>query len=144
MSPDELKAHARRLAEEVLTQGDLSIARELFRADCRHHAPEAIAPGGEGIVSWVTELRGAFPDLCAIVEDEIADREHVVLRLTLSGTHEGEFRGLPPTRRRATWGHVEILRVDADGRFADRWSCWDQHVLLRQLGCGTDHQADWS
>jgi predicted ester cyclase len=79
-------------------------------------------------------LRRALPDLRAIVEDEIAEGDAVVQRLTLSGTHEGSLCGVPPSGRRATWPLVVILRLGPDGRFAEHWSSWDLLDLLRQLG----------
>ena len=48
MSPDELKARARRLPDELLTQGDLAVADELLAPDCACHAPAALAPGVAG------------------------------------------------------------------------------------------------
>jgi predicted ester cyclase len=134
MSPEQLKAQARRIAEELLTQGDLAVADELFAPTCRHHAPVPLVPGAGGAKRWATELRRAFPDLWAIVEHEVAEGDAVAQRLTLGGTQNGPFSGMPPSGRRATWQVVEILRVGADGRIAERWSGWDQLGLLRQLG----------
>ena len=134
MSPDELKARARRLAEELLTQGDLAVADELLAPDDSHHAPNTVATGVDGVKSWVVALRQSFPDLRAIVEDEIAEGDAVVQRLTLSGTHEGQFCGVPPTGRHVTWDLVEILRLGPDGKFTKHWSISDQLGLLRQLG----------
>jgi predicted ester cyclase len=134
MSPDELKARARRVAEELLTQGDLAVADELFDSACRHHAPCPVPPGAGGAKRWAGDLRRAFSDLRAVVEHEVAEGDAVVQRLTLIGTHDGPFSGLAPTGRLASWEVVEILRVGPDGRFAERWSGWDQLGLLRQLG----------
>src|SRR5215211_3937420 len=102
MSPDELKARARRLAEELLTQGDLAVADELLAPAGSHHAPNTVAPGVDGVKSWVVTLRQSFPDLRAVVEDEIAEGDTVVQRLTLSGTHKGTYFGVPPTSRHVT------------------------------------------
>ncbi len=134
MLTEELKARARRLPEELLTQGDLAVADEVLAPDCVHHAPAPLAPGVEGVKQWARALRRAFPDLRAIVEAEIAEGDTVVQRLTLSGTHAGAFLGLPPTGRRATWQLVAIQRMGPDGKCAERWSSWDQLGLLRQLG----------
>jgi predicted ester cyclase len=134
MSPDDLKARARRIAEELLTQGDLAVADELIAYDCSHQAPHADASGIDGVKQWVVALRCAFPDLRAIVEDEIADGDVVAQRLTLGGTHESALFGVPPHGRRATWRLVEILRVGPDGKFAEHWCIWDELDLLRQLG----------
>jgi predicted ester cyclase len=134
MLPDELKARARRLAEELLTQGDLTVADELLAPTGNHHAPNTVATGVDGVKSWVVTLRQSFPDLRAIVADEIAEGDAVVQRLTLSGTHEGLFCGVPPTGRHVTWDLVEILCLGPDGKFTKHRVISDQLGLLRQLG----------
>ena len=134
MSPEELKARARRLPDELLTQGDLAVADELLAPDCLHHAPAPLAPSVAGVQRWVAALRRAFPDLCAVVEAEVAEGDTVVQRITCSGTHAGEFLGLPPTGQRATWQLVAIQRIGPDGKFAEHWSSPDLFGLLRQLG----------
>lgn len=143
MLTEELKAYARRLPDELLTQGDLAVADELIAPDCRHHAPVPLAPGVEGAKRWVTALRRAFPDLRAIVEDEVAEGDMVVQRLMLSGTYEGAFCGVPATGRRATWQLVAIQRIGPDGRCAEHWSTWDQLGLLRQLGALPTAELPW-
>ena len=134
MSPDELKAQARRVPEELLTQGDLSVADAVFAPDLVYHGPAPHAPGVAGAKEFALALRRAFPDLCALVEDEIAEGDRVVQRLTLSGTHRGPYRDLPPTGRRATWQVVAIHRLGRGGQFAEHWASADLDGLLRQLG----------
>jgi len=133
MARDELKIRARRIAEELLTQGDLAVADELFDPACTHHLPYPNAHGVDGVKSWVVTLRRSFPDLRAMVEDEIAEGDTVVQRLMLSGTHEGEFCGVAATGRHVTWDLVEILRGGPDAKFTNYWSIWDQLGVLRQL-----------
>lgn len=133
MSPEELKVRARRIPEELLTQGDLAVVDEIIAPSCHHHAPHHVAPGGEGLKAWVVALRRAFPDLRAIVEDEIAENDRVVQRLIISGTHRESWLGSPPSGRRVTWQLVEILHVGLDGTFVEHWSHWDRLGLLRQL-----------
>jgi predicted ester cyclase len=134
MSPDELKVRARRIAEELLTQGDLHVADELFAPACHHHASRPIGNGAHGMKRWVVALRRAFPDLRAIVEDEVAEGNRVAQRLTLGGTHTAALEGVPPNGQHATWVVVELLCVGPDGRFAAHWCVWDELGLLRQLG----------
>jgi predicted ester cyclase len=125
MSPDELKARARRIAQELLTQGDLIVAGEIFAPDCRHHAPFPIEPGPAGVRPWIVALRRAFPDLRASVEDAIADGNAVAMRLSLTGTHEGQWRGLEPTGQLLHWSVVQVLHAGADGTFTETWHWWD-------------------
>ena len=122
MAPDELEARARRLPDELLAP------------HCACHAPAALAVGAEGVKRWVRALRRAFPDLCAVVEDEIAEGDTVVRRIACSGTHAGEFLVIPPTGRRAAWQLVAIQRLAHDGKCAEHWSSPDLFGLLRQLG----------
>jgi predicted ester cyclase len=133
MSPEELKAHARRVPDELLIQGDLAVADAIFARDLVHHGLDPHAPGIAGAKESVLALRRAFPDLHAIIEDEIAEGDLVVQRLTLSGTHRGEYCGLPPTGRRATWQLVAIQRIGGDGKITEQWSSSDRIDLLQQL-----------
>lgn len=134
MSPEELRARARRLPEELLTQGDLAVADEIIAPACAHHAPTPLAPGVAGMKRWVLALRHAFPDLCTIVEDEIAEGDTAVQRITACGTHSAEFLGLPPTGRRVTFEVVAINRFGPDGKIDEHWSVVDMLTLLQQLG----------
>jgi predicted ester cyclase len=130
MSPDELKYRARRIAQELLTQGDLAAEIEIFDPACVHHG----TAGSVDTAEWISTRRRAFPDLRAIVEEEIAEGETVVQLLALAGTHRGPFLGVPPTGRRVAWPLVEVLHAGPAGTFAEHWSIWDQLDLLRQLG----------
>jgi steroid delta-isomerase-like uncharacterized protein len=133
MMPDQLKAHARRVPDELLKQGDLAVIDAIFDPDFVHHGPLPHARGIAGARQFVMALRRAFPDLCAIVEDEVAEGDTVVQRLTLSGTHHGEYCGLPATGRRASWQVVAIHRLCPDGKVAEHWSSPDLFGLLQQL-----------
>jgi len=137
MLTEELKAYARRVPEELLTQGDLAVADEVLDPDCIYHTFASLTTGAEGIKQWVTALRRAFPDLRAIVEDEIAEGDTVVQRITCSGTHRGEYLGIPPTGKRATWQLVAIQHLGQGGKFAEHWSSADLFGLLHQLGAAS-------
>src|SRR6266516_1531223 len=123
MSPDELKTKARRIVEEILNQGDLATANELISPDCIHHMPGGQhPPGPAGLKGWLASTQRIFPDFHAIVEDEIAEGDRVVQRITCYGTHQGEFCGVLPTGGQVTFQIIEINRAGADGKFAEHWS----------------------
>lgn len=127
------KLRARRITQELLTQGDLAVIGEIFAPGCIHHGPLAHGLGKEGTTQWISTLRHGFPDLCAIVEDEIAEGDLIVQRLSIAGTHQGTFLGVPPTGRRVGWCLVEVLRAGHGGTFTHHWSIWDQLDVLMQL-----------
>ena len=134
MAPDELKTRARRVVEEILNQGDLAVANELISPDCVHHIPGGQPVLGLAVIrDWLALILSIFPDFHAIVEDEIAENDRVVQRLTCYGTHAGEFSGVRPTGRQVSFQIIEISRAGADGRFAEHWSSADLPGVLRQL-----------
>ena len=125
------KAIAHRLYEEVINQGKLDIADELLAPDSHSHAG---APSGpEGLERHVSMLRAAFPDLHHSIEDVIAEGNKVVVRTTLSGTHVGDFMGIPATGRQFTQEHIHILRLE-QGKVAEHWAQMDNVGMMRQLG----------
>ena len=134
MAPEELKALARRLPEELLTQGDLKVADEIFALNELDGGPGQCSSGNEALKRWITELRRAFPDLYAIVEEEIADGDKVVQRLTLIGTHQDAYLNVPSAGRCATWQMVTIQRMGANKKFTEYWTVADNLNLLQQLG----------
>ena len=81
---------------------------------------------------WTTLLR-AYPDLHVAVEDLIAEGDKLVSRNMVTGTHRGEYLGLPPTGRSVTYNEIFIVRFD-DGRIAETWGVVDVLAQLRQLG----------
>ena len=75
----------------------------------------------------------AFPDLAKEPVDVVVEDDTVVVRYRATGTHEGEFRGHPPTGRSFEIYGVATFRVE-DGRIAESWYVGDHLGLLQQLG----------
>jgi hypothetical protein len=75
---------------------------------------------------WVILLR-AFPDIHVTVEDLIAEGDKVVARNSVTGTHQGEYMGRPPTGKPVTYDEIFILRF-ANGRIAEMWEVVERPV----------------
>lgn len=137
MSPEELKTRGRRITEELFNQGDLSVAKELVAADYTEYIAGDLfsVSSVDDLTECVAEIRGAFPDLCSSIEDQIVEGDRLVQRITVAGTHDGKpFMGLPASGHRITISLVSISRIGTDGRFVEQWTWLDQLTLLRQLG----------
>ncbi|HLE72793.1 MAG TPA: ester cyclase [Anaerolineales bacterium] len=133
MSVEQNKAAARSIVEGI-SRGDTSIIDELFTQNYEDRsAPPGIPPGREGTRQFLAALRSAFPDFKYTLEDEIAEGDTVVHRLTGRGTMQGEFLGMPPTGKQATWQEIHIGRFE-DGKIAEHWATVDQMGMLQQLG----------
>jgi steroid delta-isomerase-like uncharacterized protein len=75
----------------------------------------------------------AFPDLHIVIHDMIAEKDKVATRFTLTGTHRGEFSGIPPTNRKVTVWTISIDRI-VGGKFVESWVRYDTLSLMQQLG----------
>jgi len=75
----------------------------------------------------------AFPDFQVTVEDVVAEGDKVARRVTLSGTHKGEYMGIPPTGKQMTMGVITIERIEG-GKIAEQWGEADMLGLMQQLG----------
>ncbi|MFJ8162451.1 ester cyclase [Streptomyces sp. NPDC096136] len=107
---------------------------EVFTPDVLFHAP--VPNGATGVQAlkqvWTVLLR-AFPDLHVAVEDAIAEGDKLVFRNTVTGTHRGDYRGLPPTGRPVRYAEIFVFRFTG-GRIAEIWGVVDVLAQLRQLG----------
>ena len=74
----------------------------------------------------------AFPDLHCALEELIAEGDRVFLRTTMTGTHDGEYKGIPPTGRHVASESAEVFRI-ADGKFVGYWCLANVAGLMRQL-----------
>jgi steroid delta-isomerase-like uncharacterized protein len=81
---------------------------------------------------WKVLLR-AYPDLHVEVEDLIEEGDKLVCRNTVTGTHQGDYLGVPPTGKSVTYKEIFIFRF-AGGRIAETWGVADLVAQLRQLG----------
>jgi len=135
MSIEQNKALVREMVEEMFNRGNLSRADEFLAPDFleREELPPGIPSGREGVIQLTSMLRSAFPDFHATIGDIIAEGDKVVIRQTWTGTHKGEFMGVPPTGKSVSIGVIDIIRVDG-GKFVEHWGQMDSMGLMQQLG----------
>jgi steroid delta-isomerase-like uncharacterized protein len=134
VSAEENKAIARR-GYEAINQKNLDALGEVVASDMIDHDPApGQAPGLEGVKQYFSSLHAAFPDVRMNVEDMIAEADKVVARVSVSGTHQGEFMGIAPTGNRVTITGIDILRINADGKIAEHWGKFDDLGMMQQLG----------
>lgn len=136
MLTKENEACARRFHMDIFQQGNLAAADELIASDFVWHAfglPAELPRGPAGVKQVATMYRAAFPDLQIAHQDTIAAGDKVVIRWVVSGTHQSELMGVPPTGKRVTVTGIDIFRF-VDGKLVEMWQNWDQLDLLQQLG----------
>jgi steroid delta-isomerase-like uncharacterized protein len=134
-SVEDLKTLGHRFVDEVINARDLDGAMtELVAEDFVELNPlPGQGPGRAGLRDVLAGMFAAFPDLRWTPQDMIAEGDRVMTYSTWSGTHEGEFQGIPATGRTVT---VEAWTIDRfhDGQMVDSRILMDVVGLLGQLG----------
>jgi steroid delta-isomerase-like uncharacterized protein len=129
---EENKALARKFLR-MFELGDSSMADEIVAADYYNHDAPDPSIGLEGIKAAVTMFKNAFPDAQVKIAFQLTEGDKVVSRYTWSGTHQGEYYGIPATGKRANWTSTVTFRI-ADGRIREAWLNYDRLGLMQQLG----------
>ncbi|HTQ21879.1 ester cyclase [Mycobacterium sp.] len=124
-----------RITDEIWNNGRLELIDELIAEDLVDHV-ELVGLEGDGRARYrasVELTRAAFPDYQNPLDLVLADGDYAVSYGRSTGTHRGEYLGIPPTGRSfdvPTWG---ILRF-ADGQAVERWGLADNLAMIQQLG----------
>ncbi|MGW4550678.1 ester cyclase [Streptomyces violaceorubidus] len=105
----------------------------------KHWSPDIVHYSEDNEVSSADMIKlmesgiKAFPDLQLEVKSIMAEEDRVILRITVTATHQAEFMGVPPTGKPVSWHLVEELRF-ADGKVVEHWDVINMRPLLVQLG----------
>ncbi len=135
MTAEQNKALLRRLLEGAVNEKDLSILDEVLAPDFVEHEQlgPGIPPNIEGTKQFFAIALSAFPDMHCVIDDVIAEGDRVVARSTWSGTHQGEFMGVPPTGKSVSFQVIDIGRVE-NNKCVEHWGQADLMGLLMQIG----------
>jgi steroid delta-isomerase-like uncharacterized protein len=131
------KATVRRF-HDATTTGDAELISktidELVEPGAVIRTPLPIeATGAQLLMEVFARLHRAFPDLHITIEDLIGEGDKVVSRNTVTGTHQGEYLGIPPTGKSITYNEIFIVRFTG-GRIAETWGVVDVFSQMKQLG----------
>lgn len=135
MSTEENKAVVRRYHEEIFNKGNLAVADEVFDSNYLNSVLDqmGLPRGPEGFKQYATMIRTAFPDFNLTIEDQVAEGDREVHRITGRGTHKGTFMDIPPTNK-----HIEISGIMIDriigGKVVESWAQVDVFGIMQQLG----------
>ena len=128
------KAVAQRWTEEIWNKGDLAALNELVGTDIVFHmGSDPDLRGHAGLKEFAGALRSAFPDGHFTNDETIAERDKVVQRWTMTGTHKGDWLGVAATGKRTSTTGTTTLRI-AGGKVAEGWEHFDALGWLKQVG----------
>jgi len=137
ISAEQNKAIARRIYE-IISAGNLGQAREIVDPEAPDNELLPGDPPAKLINTFeetFSEAREGFPDLSVAVEDLVAEGNRVVARVTMRGTHLGEFQGIAPTGKRVEVRAMDMFHIRG-GKIVEHWGHADDPTgYLRASGC---------
>jgi predicted ester cyclase len=123
MSLEANKKSVRRFFEEMVNQGNLDAADEIFAADF-----------GRRKLTSQNQVLGPLT-----VEEMVAEGDKVIVRVTFRGTHEGEFIGIPATGKWVEVSGAELAQFKDGKIIGEGWHFMSEISLLKQLGVLPQH-----
>jgi steroid delta-isomerase-like uncharacterized protein len=119
-------------ADEIFAKKDFAQLKRFMHPDYIQHNP-LVPQGSEGFRQFFESWFEASPDFKHEVKQIAVAGDRVWVYGTYSGTHSGDWLGLPATGKAYSFDAVDIFRVN-DGKLAEHWDVMDTHSLFRQLG----------
>ena len=129
------KKLARRVFEEFWNKHNSNFTPDMYTNNFTLKDPY-VAVTGKGLTaakSYFETFSKVFPDLNFKIDDQIAEDDAVVTRLSATGTHEGELLGVPATHTKATVPVIVFHKFE-DGKIASASVYWDAFSFLRATG----------
>ena len=124
-----------RRTYELLNAGDVDGFGDLLADDfVEHEVSPGLAPTKEGVKAFFRMYIAAFPDLRMVPEDVLPSGDKVVARTRGTGTHRGEFMGMPATGKSIDVELIDIMRFGDDGLVQEHWGAFDALKMMQQLG----------
>lgn len=102
---------------KVIATGNLDLANEIVDSDAPDNERASVTEEDREVKLLDTfkhfagEVRAAFPDVRVTVENLISEGDKVAARVTMRGTHLGEFQGIAPTDKRVQVSAFDVFHV---------------------------------
>ena len=134
MIAEENKALVVKMADEIFNKKNVDALGDFMAEDMvDHNPPPGGKPGLQGLKDAMRMFTGAFPDMSFQIEDLIAEEDKVVMRITSTGTHQGDLMGIAATGKKISYGEIHVGWI-AGGKIVEHWGIEDQMGMMQQLG----------
>jgi steroid delta-isomerase-like uncharacterized protein len=99
------------------------------------------AVGPEAYRRQAERFVAGFPDLRFTIDDTISEKDKMVVSWTITGTHKGEFLGVPPTNKKVSVSGITIHEI-SNGKILESVAVWDALGLFQQFGLSLSAKSD--
>ena len=129
----DVRTTLQRMFDELINEGRLEVADELFAEDFLDHGPMGDVHGREAFKGLVGQWRSAVPDVHCVLENIVADGDLAGWVVRTTGTHTGDGLGFPATGKSFETASANIGRF-RDGVAVEHWSEQGMLPMLVQIG----------
>jgi len=126
------KGVALRFIEGVFINQDPAAVDELASEDFTAHTFGEMQPGREPLKEAMQRAGAGVSDARFEIQDVIAEKDRVAVRLTTRARHTGKFMGVEPTGNEYSIDEIHIFRIEND-QVAEHWHEFDKARLMQQL-----------
>jgi predicted ester cyclase len=128
----ENKDVIKRMFNEIINEGQLDLVDELFDSEFTSETPQGTLDR-DGFKQYVADWRQGFPDIRCEVDDLIEEGNHIAWSVRATGTHSGEFMGIPATGRTVDFDSLNIGEF-RNGRGFRHKVLMNDMKMMSQLG----------
>ena len=133
MSTEKNKQIIRRLFEEGMNQRNFSLIDEFVADSYVNHDMPGNEKGPGAFRNIIEGFVSGFPDMRIHVAEIIGDGDLVATRGEWTGTHSGNFMGIPATGKNISVKYMDMWRLE-NGKAAENWVQMDMPAMMQQLG----------
>jgi len=130
MSLEQNKAIVRDYLNEIVNKGNIAAFGSYFSED-------VVFNNAKGFKQRFPAIRqailSAFPDHHLTIQDQVAEADKVVTRVTFHGTHQGPFNGIAPTGKQVEWSGIAMDRI-TNGKVVEMWHVQNTAAIMQQIG----------
>jgi steroid delta-isomerase-like uncharacterized protein len=130
----DVKELAKRFMDEVFTQGKVEVIDELVADDyVEHQEFPGLEPTKDGLKQFVQLWHASFDDINVETLSVGVDGDELWVHSVFTGTHTGDFMGIPATGKSVTLAMMDRVKV-RDGKAIEHWGVSDDLGMMTQLG----------
>lgn len=123
---------AEEYADRIWNKKDLRAIEDLLHPKITIHSLLGDYHGQDAMKKVVEAWLVGFPDLSVQNIATVCEKDLIVIQWQASGTHQGEFKKIPPTGKAVSYQGVTIYRVKGN-KITEYWAYLDMQHLLDLL-----------
>ncbi len=129
MNLEQNKEIVRCYLDEIVNKGNMNALDNYLSEDVMFNNAKGFKQRFPAIRQAILS---AFPDHQLTIQDQVAEADKVVTRVTFHGTHTGSFNGIAPTGKQVEWSGIAMDRI-ANGKVVEMWHIQNTAALLQQI-----------